>query len=465
MKINPINSSGNLQAQESKLSASSVTGILGAATGLTRVLIAPVVQAATADLAQAATLNNFLPSESAQALVASGLISILGLPDNLPTTDLQPLVTENQRNALAEVLEVFSKNLLSAGADSNLAAIPVTSLSDPSLNQIVAITNPNQEPVSGLPMIAINTSSQEAVYTLTTGPLQAVPVLTTTLINTSFTLVDYSDTDIVIDRLSLPQVNIETFINQGAGNLTVLTDGMHIDTLTLSGKVTFTATDNQVTSGVTVLADSDSSDVTLYLHGASGNQNSTDFLHLGNGNNFVLDTGTGTVLVTLGSGSNNLILAGTGVSGTINFASHLNSTADFITIAPNGLANPDALASSHFVTIGGLNNQAQSSDALAFLGDMNHQLAWANGSAAAAQITSVAGDATQLSNWISAAQNQVGAAHSIAWFQFGGDTYLLESAHGSMGNHLGDTLVKLSGVTQFTGASGELSIGMLHFVG
>ncbi len=464
MKINPINSSDNLRTQESKLSAPSIAGNVSAATDTARVLIAPVVQVSAVSLAQAATLNNLLLTESAEALVASGLISMLGLSDTLPTTDLKSSVTENQRNAFVELLEVFSKNYLSSGADSNLAAIPVTSLSDPSLGQIAAITNPNQEP-DVLPMIVLNTSSQEAIYTLTTGPLQAVPVLTAALVNNSFTLVDHSDTDIVIDHLSLPQVNIETFSNQGAGNLTVLTDGTHFDNLTLNGKVTFTATDNQVTSGVTVLADSDSSDVTLYLHGASSNLNSTDLLHLGNGNNFILDTGTGTVLVTLGSGSNSLILAGTGVSGTINFASHLNSTADFITIAPNGLANPEALASSHVLTIGGLNNQAQSSDALAFLGDMNHQLAWANGSAAEAQITSVAGDATQLGNWISAAQNQVSAAHSIAWFQFGGDTYLLESAHGSMGDHLGDTLVKLSGVTQFTGANGELSIGILHFVG
>jgi len=53
----------------------------------------------------------------------------------------------------------------------------------------------------------------------------------------------------------------------------------------------------------------------------------------------------------------------------------------------------------------------------------------------------------------------------VAWFHFAGNTYVLETAAGASGNHTGDTLVKLTGLTQFTNTDGELSIGMLHLAG
>jgi hypothetical protein len=234
----------------------------------------------------------------------------------------------------------------------------------------------------------------------------------------------------------------------------------------LTGNVAYTALADEVTSGITVSGESDSSNVTLFLlGGASSAQGSSDYITLGNGNNFVFDAGDGQVLFNLGSGQNTVLLAGVGVTGVVNLAKHDNSTSDFVALAANGLTTAHELAASELLSIGGLNNNAQSQDAITFLSDMDSQLSWAHGTASGSQITSVAGDAASLENWISTAQSLAHAAHSVAWFQFGGNTFVLETAATKAGDHSGDTLVKLTGLTQFTNTEGDLSIGMIHLAG
>jgi hypothetical protein len=73
------------------------------------------------------------------------------------------------------------------------------------------------------------------------------------------------------------------------------------------------------------------------------------------------------------------------------------------------------------------------------------------------------GDATLLSAWIAAATGAAGsgvttAAHSIAWFQYQGNTYLVETVAADTGTlAAGDTVVELTGTgytfakTTFTG--------------
>ena len=94
---------------------------------------------------------------------------------------------------------------------------------------------------------------------------------------------------------------------------------------------------------------------------------------------------------------------------------------------------------------------------------MNNQLVWAGGSADAAHVTQANGN--DLQSWVTAAQAVASDPHSIAWFQYHGNTYVYEPQAGNTGNHAGDTLVVLTGLMQFTGANGEHSIGILHLLG
>ena len=113
------------------------------------------------------------------------------------------------------------------------------------------------------------------------------------------------------------------------------------------------------------------------------------------------------------------------------------------------------------MTISGLN----SGDAIAFLSDMGSTLIWAGGSAENAQVVLQSGDVANLATWVAAAQNQVTQAHSIAWFNFDGATYILESAVGAGISHASDTLVRLTGSATLSDSGVELSQGILQFVG
>lgn len=67
-----------------------------------------------------------------------------------------------------------------------------------------------------------------------------------------------------------------------------------------------------------------------------------------------------------------------------------------------------------------------------------------------AMVTAAGDDATQLAGWVAAALDTAGgdlAQHGIAWFQFGGNTYLLEQANtGGSAYASGDTLIELTGM-------------------
>jgi hypothetical protein len=242
------------------------------------------------------------------------------------------------------------------------------------------------------------------------------------------------------------------------GVLTINMPATNVSSLSLSGKVEFTATGMEVTSGITVSGESDVSNVTLFITGgAQSALGSKDVITLGDGNNFIFNAGDGTIYVNLGAGANAVILAGIGASGAVSFATNDLGTPDFVAIAANGLASPEALAAAPLITISGLNT----GDAISFLSDSNAYLTWAGGSAQSARVQQVA-NANNLADWIAAAQSQTTQAHSIAWFYFDGATYILESAAGP--GHTGDTLVRLTGSVNFTDSSITLSQGLMQFV-
>jgi S-layer protein len=376
---------------------------------------------------------------------------------------------ENAIGTLTDALEAFSKSALGGAANASFSSIPITSLSDTA--QIQELSSAPQAIDALIPLASAQVlvlPAQQNIVDVSALPSVNAPVVITALTESTLTITDSANTNVNIVNLDAPQAKVESFINTGVGTLTVATAGTNLSSLSLTGKVAFTASADTVTTGITVSGQSDSSNVNLYLvGGASASQGSTDAITLGNGNDLVVDSGNGQVVLNLGTGNNMVLLAGIGVSGSVNFATHSDSVVDIVGIAANSVSAPTDLSATSLVTLSGLNNDANSSDAITFLGDMGATLTWAGstGSASGAQITSVSGDSTNLANWIAAAQNADKAAHSVAWFQFNGNTYVLESAGGAQVNHVGDTLVKLTGLTQFTGSNGELAFGMLHLAG
>ena len=271
----------------------------------------------------------------------------------------------------------------------------------------------------------------------------------------------------------------ETFTNTSAGTLAIgTTTGAALATLNLNGAVTYTATADAVTTGVTVNGATDNKVVTLTLTGTTGTTAHTDTITLGNGNNVVSDAITyaagqhNAANITVGTGANTVTLSNQ-IVGSVNFGAHAYVTADNLAVGANGTGTTLTLAPTVIVTATGLNNVSAGSDNITFGGD-NTALAWvggvANGTLAQTTTAQAAaiGDITNLATWVTAAESNNTAAHQVTWFNFGGNTYVLEN----VGNvhtgafSAGDTLVKLTGTTSFTGTTAaELGTGVLHLLG
>lgn len=406
-----------------------------------------------------------------QIPVAANDQSVSGPIDSSPSLASQSGLTgvSFEQNLLSQLggsqnASVAISNL----ADSHLSALPLSALEttpiQPSSNVLVAA--PIANPIS--PSINVSSAASHSVIDVTTlGALgNNAPVTITALSDNAVTVINHSDSNVQIADLIAPLANVENFINTGNGSLTVITKASQVSSLSLSDHVTLTATADEVTTGITVSGEADSSNVVLFIvGGASSSQGVSDVISLGNGNNTVFDAGDGQVIMNFGSGQNAALLSGSGVSGSVHFAAHTDANYDLVALAPNGASSVNALAHNPSLNISGLNNTASSLDAIAFLGDLNGQLLWVGGSGANAQVTTPQGDASNLASWITAAQSSANFAHSVAWFHFEGNTYIFESANGMSASIAGDTLVKLTGVTQFTGGAGELSLGMLHLAG
>ena len=426
---------------------------------------APVVSAQIATLAGVVAPSGLVLGDIGDAIASISLITNLGLP--VSQAYITQAANEEVLNSKALIgsLEAYSQNVLNNLSELSSAPIAIANLSDLAIEQSSAPITSYAD-MSGPVFVPTGAPFDHAVIDVSTLQSYIAPVVITALSDSTVMVIDSANGNVQINDFVAPQAVVESFINTGAGTLTVTTAATHLASLSLSGNVAFTATADEVTSGITVSGEADAVNVALFLMGgASSAQGSSDYITLGNGNDFVLDAGDGQLFINLGSGQDTVILAGVGVTGVVNFAAHAASVGDMVAVAANGIESAQALSFNALMSIAGLNNDAQSQDAITFLSDMDSQIAWAGGTGASAHVGAVNGDAGNLVNWITAAQTLASNAHSVAWFQFGGNTYVLESANGSTGNHAGDTLIKLVGLTQFTGNNGEFSIGALHLAG
>lgn len=181
---------------------------------------------------------------------------------------------------------------------------------------------------------------------------------------------------------------------------------------------------------------------------------------VGNGQNQIIAGGSQSIDISVGTGMNNIFCQGEGSTGQVKFGAHTG--IDQISVGSLG-PNVDI---THILTITGLNNNG--SDAIAF-GDYNGAIV-TPGSMQQVVAAEVSGDPGQLASWVAAAVGQGGlvpqAAHSVVWFQFGGNTFLVETSTaddaGVIGAH--DTLVELTG-TGYTFANASASGSYLQLKG
>lgn len=441
---------------ESFSKASKNSALQKNADGVHVRLQAPVVPAQLAVLNDAVAPMGIVRSTILDSVASAGLITSIGQPANQAN-----MVSEKTAQAtfLAEqsVEQKLSYDIQALLASASSSALPISSLADtvlgvkqtPVAQEMAVMADGLRAPIAELNVINLSLANPVAAPVTIAKPTEgatAITVIGETAGNVR--IVDFKQAGLVS----------ETFVNTGLGVLTINMPATNVSSLSLSGKVEFTATGMEVTSGITVSGESDVSNVTLFITGgAQSALGSKDVITLGDGNNFVFNAGDGAIYVNLGAGANAVILAGIGASGAVSFATNDLGTPDFVAIAANGLASSEALAAAPLVTISGLN----AGDAISFLSDSNAFLTWAGGSAQNAQVQQVS-DANSLAAWIAAAQTQTTQAHSIAWFHFDGATYILESAAGA--GHAGDTLVRLTGTINLTDSSITLSQGLMQFV-
>ena len=233
-----------------------------------------------------------------------------------------------------------------------------------------------------------------------------------------------------------------------------LTDAT-LTTLTLSsgvalGQSTSALTTNGLqdaaTAGVTVSGASDNAHVTVNLtNGAASG--ATDAITLGGGNNVVVDSSTaGTVTVTLGSGANLVELGG----------ASLNTTASFtVTLAARTATPPNA------IVIGTAGNNYASAPNLVVTGVTKGDIIAFGNDTASSSATLTATSLTSASSVataVAALEAVATTAHQVVYGVYSGNTYIVETASGTLGK-TDTTVVEVTGSQTLTATAGYVTIG------
>ncbi|HEX7643540.1 MAG TPA: DUF4214 domain-containing protein [Burkholderiaceae bacterium] len=355
--------------------------------------------------------------------------------------------------------------------DNNAAAIVIGTLSD---SQLSTLTLQN----------SVNTSN--GTFSLTSG-LDA-PLMNLTLNgNVGLTVVDSATPSgatgiTVAGQTDNAVVSFSASDATPSGTTNSITLGDGNDTVNLSGgaagsthsiilgKGADSVTDGTAgTSNITVtgangLAEHETANAAASVSFTLGDGNNTASalnattvsITAGNGNNGITVSAATTLTVSAGNGANTISATAAGASGSITVGTGAN------TIAIGDTGNMSITLGAHTgvdaITVGvNASNTAissiagtQAGDTLTFSGDS------AGGALHATQSTDVtanSGNISNLSDWISASLAN-SAQHQVAWFQFGGNTYLVEqSATGNAQTLTGDTIIELIGAHDLSTAS------------
>jgi hypothetical protein len=301
-----------------------------------------------------------------------------------------------------------------------------------------------------------NTETNAAGVTLTTFQDNSLATLDFTGSNatTITTLSSSSSSAIAINNTGTSTATIGTFTDNSATSVT-LGAGVTLGQGATTKAETLIGLQDSGTAGIAVYGSSDNAHVTVNLTvGAAAGK--ADTITLGNGNNYVADaTAAGTVNVTVGTGSNMIVLGGTNTDTTgvynVTLGAHTAATGiDSISIGSQsvtavGSGNPWSPAGANLTVTG-----AVTGDAITFANDV-------------ATLT-IAATATTAGSTVAATVSAIEAAalstlHQVTYSVFGGNTYVAEAqaATGGAANSA-LTVIELVGSHTFTGAGA----GVVH---
>ena len=176
----------------------------------------------------------------------------------------------------------------------------------------------------------------------------------------------------------------------------------------------------------------------------------------------ITDTTVGaTVAISIGTGADTVTL-GANAMGTITLAAH--TAADAVVLGPSGASL------TGFIVISGLNNAG--ADTITFAGETANTLTGFT-QVTQAEVAATGANPAILASWVAAADGAAGSgitggAHSVTWFQYQGQTFVLESVAGPTADAgtmaAANTLVELTG-TGYTFAHASGANGTLHLLG
>ena len=430
-------------------------------------------------------------------------------------------------NDLVYLGSLFDQSLvtlnLSGNANSEIGVIATDSAS---------LTVINKTTSTGDYSVTLDSITDNHLATLTFGGANGLVVNDLNSSSTTLTIVDNSSAGLWIDSMNDTALTSATFTNNVNGTAATFDLGSiseaGLATLNLNGNVAVTVTGDVVTSGITIAGGTDNAHVTISFAEATasgatdsitlgngagdsvtlgtgdaastqtvvlGNgagdsivttsagavnatvgsattgidtisANSASSLHAtaGNGTNVISDTAAGaTIAITAGTGANT-IAVGDNASGSVTVGTHAATVVDSITVGVSGTSL------TAIEKISGLANA--NVDTLTFSGDDN-ALTFAQ--VTAGSVVATGGNTTLLADWVAAADGLdgvvAGAAHNVTWFQFQGNTYLLESVAGQTADGgtmvAGNTLVELVGTGYTFGHATATSTagGVVHLIG
>ncbi|MPW17637.1 DUF4214 domain-containing protein [Paraburkholderia sp. CNPSo 3157] len=432
----------------SNTAASVANTIINAAAGTTLNIAGSGVSAGTVSLSYADTNG---ATDTANVTIGSALgnltIGALTLQDanavgintvNFTTTGTDAGVL----GGAVDTIGALNDNGLSVLNVSGTAGLTITSLSE-SAHQATAFTINSTE--SGQNGTTIGTLTDNNLGTLT------------------FTGTANADVGNLV--VSGGTVTNLTITNSGTGTATVgdgtaFSDAI-LTKLTLNGNVAFGANSLTVPAatgaqtGFTLSGATDNAHVNIHLSGAAG-AGVTDTITLGNGNNFITDDSlNGTVKVTVGTGSNLVDLsAGGGTDATGSYSATVNLGAHSAATGVDQI-NVGVLGATGAVNAGGVTaantviNGAGAGDIITL-----HDALLASVAQVSDAKQTVISGASSFASALAAADNGL-AAHSAVAFQYGGNTYVVESVAAGTGTlQAGDTLIQLTGAHTVVGAAG-----------
>jgi S-layer protein len=447
-----------------------------------------------ASLSIDASINAFTDALNYQAANATGASDVVTVnlgtstgnvitvgysTDTASTTSNYSLMMQDANNVGIGTLNIVSNgnasgdtnvNIIVALADSGLSHLNVSGVDGLDINYLNEGASYGTTPTAATSFNINNTSGGAVtIGTLTDSALGAV-TFTGTGNDAITNLAGLSGHVLSITNTGTGTASIGTISASGLNSLNSLTLGAGValgpDSSTLANYATQGLQDAS-TAGVTVAGSADNAHVvvTLTEGAAAGN---TDSITLGNANDYVFDASTaGTVNVTVGTGSN-LIVLGTTSDTTGSYAVTLgahtptSSLYDSISVGAQIVSSGSYLpTAANLVVTGAVGYSATAGDVINFNADnivaSSGSTTQMSGVSATLTVLAPITASSTLAPTISALESAVSThADYVAFSVFDGNTYVAEANNGTAAsdtNQSAITLIELVGTHTFAAST------------